>query len=130
MPYQISWYTPQRVIKLTVTGKFTFEELQQVAENIRLYIAQGASPIHLIADLSQMESVPTQVSDLNKTIGSLRSLSSSIIIGKMNPILRFCALVLAKLNGGYDLQIVDNMDEALIVLSRLDPELSQSITMT
>jgi hypothetical protein len=43
----------------------------------------------------------------------------------MNPMMRFFALVLSKLNGGYDVQIVDSMDEALIVLKRLDPELSQ-----
>ena len=120
MTYELGWYKPQKVLKLTITGDFTIEELRQSGEEIRQYVQQSPSPIHLIADLDKMGSVPNKISELNTAAGSLRQLRSSIIIGRMNPMMRFFALVLSKLNGGYDVQIVNTMDEALIVLNRLD----------
>lgn len=122
MPFEVSWYEPSRVILIRTVGDLSAEELSQSGDALRKYIEAGDIPIHLIADLSQLGKVPTSIAEIRKALGSLNKLSSSIIVGANNPVIKFMASVFAKL-GGYEVRTVSSIDEAIEVITRLDPSL-------
>lgn len=124
MPYELSWFDDKkRVILIRVTGEFTLEESQKSSDEIRSYIVQGTPPVHLIGDLTGLQRLPRNISEIRRAQGNLSQLATTIIVGTQNPIIQFMGNVLARL-GGYEVRLVDNLEAATNALVRLDQSLS------
>lgn len=128
MGCQISWYEPKRVIYMRIDGDLTADVIQQAGEDLRRLIGEGSN-VHLLADFTKLGTVPRSIADSRKYLGRLNGLKSSIIIGLENPIVRFMANVFGKL-GGYEVRVVNNLEEAKMVVARLDPTLSHLAQQT
>jgi hypothetical protein len=67
MTYEVSWYQPKRVIYLQVSGAFTIRELERAAVFIGEGVRSSVVPVHLIVDVREVKTIPTNVLEI-KTI--------------------------------------------------------------
>jgi len=66
MPHQISWVQDNRIILLRLTGSLDLESGTKASEATNDYINQGISPVHLVVDMSELKSFPTNITKVNQ----------------------------------------------------------------
>ena len=83
MPYQVNWYQDKRIIFNKLYGAFDFESATEASRRVSQLLAEGNAPIHLIVDMTELQSFPTNVTKLNDMTTYLKnpSLGWVVVIG-------------------------------------------------
>src|SRR5262245_32176351 len=124
MSYQLSWYRGNQVVYATISGDFTAAEFEGYGVDlIEQYLDPASYPIHIISDVGEMKTFPTQVwTAMRLTEPWLRHprLGWIILLRRgSNPMLR---LLLSTVNQvvGVRFHVVETPDEAFTLLQQLD----------
>ncbi len=98
MPYEVSWYRPNRIIYERVYGELTLNEVQGTVVEIERMLEEGTSPIHLIVDMRELDKVKVPVKEIANVSRSLRStkLGWVLLLSTGKPLLDFLASVVSQ----------------------------------
>ncbi len=127
MPYHINWYQQDRVIFEKFYGDVVVEDVRNLnAQSSKMFIA-GTPLIHVIVDLSEIQSFPKSMGVIKEAIRSRADpdrLGWVMIFGTKNPILKFFASVIAQVAGErVRFRLVNSLDEAVAFLHDQDQTL-------
>jgi hypothetical protein len=123
MPYEIKWYLEPHVIFVRISGDVTAPEIETIFKELAQYAAQGTRPLFVVSDLSELGRYPINAAEYQKAVRALAGqIDTSILIGMSSPILKFISSFLSQISK-YELRMVDTMDEALVLIERLQPGL-------
>lgn len=123
MPYQISWLLEDRLMLIQLHGKVSIEEIGQCAHESQSRVANGKAPVHAIADLRGIETVPYDPRGLIQEIRYIRTDKSGFTaVIATNPIVRFLANTALQLTSGQT-RFCQDVEEAMAVLKRVDTTL-------
>ena len=98
MPCEVSWYHPEKIVYFRVFDVLTVEQLAQASAIIGDNVMTGAAPVHLIVDVVNMKSIPTNVLEikkLNEYLGDER-MGWLIVVGA-NHLVTMIATVISQL---------------------------------
>lgn len=128
MPYTINWHQEKRVIYGKLYGVVTLEDLSQWTPEIQRYIQEGEAPVHLLADVSEIQKFPMNISALKGVLYREIEPKTGWVVTAGGPsvLMTFC-YILARLFG-VNLRVADTLDEAINVLGELDPSLKPAQT--
>jgi hypothetical protein len=132
MAISTSWFMSGRVILVQIDGDITTQDIVDSNTAITNFIRAGEAPVYLIVDTERMGHFPTNINQFKQMISYLSepNLRSIVVIGHaVNVLARFMASVLLQL-ARVELKVVNNIDEAIEFLNRLDQklELSKSVS--
>lgn len=69
MPATSQWLEEPRIILTQLSGQLSGEEAQQLSAAQEEFLNTGQAPVHIVVDLTDMESIPTNLRDY-LTMGS------------------------------------------------------------
>jgi len=83
MPFEIGWSIENRVIYERVYGDLDFESTVAVAEQGSRLLGEGVTPVHMVIEMTDLKSFPTNVSKIHTVTQFMRSPSLGwvVIIG-------------------------------------------------
>ncbi len=127
MPYEARWLKTKRVILERLYGNVTLDEVRHVNHELMSLYEQGIAPIHLICDLTGIETYPTGVADVRHTNNSLMTKDTGwvIIVTSDNPAIRFAAMAVSHviLVGVAQFRIFETFEPALAFLKEQEPDI-------
>jgi hypothetical protein len=130
MPYKLEWHVPSKVVHAEFLGVFTIEEMTECNIKIRdEYLDKGDKPVHIIFELENVISYPTQVLQVKKVSDIYMqhpSLGWVQLVGIKNPLLGFLANTVAQTLRLHTQQ-AKSMTEAMERLTHIDPTLENAI---
>jgi hypothetical protein len=121
METNVSWYLENRIILVHISGDKTIEDFQQVNEAITQYLEKGVAPVHLLIDVTEMGSIPSNILKVKQAFTYLDhpSIGWSFFIGHLNAMENLIIAVTTQLSG-LDVKTVDTLEEALKILNHVD----------
>lgn len=126
MPYTIDWYIDQRVLLITVDGSLELEDFHQLHDEAFSYVKASDDIVHAIADLTNFEAIPTNISALFSSSNQEKTQQQGmtvLIMPGLNGVIRFAiGLVLQGLHLEY--RIAESKEQAMTILERVDTTLS------
>ena len=98
MPYEVNWHLDKRIISNKLYGAFDFDTAIEASKNVSQHLAEGKAPIHLIVDMSELQSFPTNVTKLNEMTTYLKNpaLGWVVVIGG-NSLSKFVVNVISQI---------------------------------
>lgn len=129
MPFHIEWYQQNRVIFEKFFGNVTLDDVRGLnAQSSKMFIA-GTPLIHVIVDLSEVESFPRSMAAIKEAIKSRTTpdrLGWVLIFGTKNPILKFFVSVIAQVAGDrVRFRLMDTFEQAENFLLEQDQTIIQ-----
>jgi len=123
MPYEIGWNQEKRVIHGRLYGVVTLDDLSHWTPEIVRLIDAGDAPVHLIADLHDIEKFPMSVSALKSVLQreTHPKMGWVVTVGGPSTLMTF-SYVLARLFR-VNLRVEDALPAALNALREIDPTL-------
>lgn len=111
-----------------VVGDQTLDQFATLNEELIALLDAGDAPVHLLIDVSQMGSIPSNIMKVQQTFTYLRhpALGWSLFIGEMNALTRLVVSVTNQVSG-LDIKLVNTLEEALLLLKRVDLTLADDI---
>lgn len=125
MPYRIDWLIKDHIILIEMIGDVTLEDLHHMTLESQGYVERGAAHVHAVVDQRQVSSLP---SDMRQVIATVRQVRvpptgiSVMVMPRIQPLFKFIASVLMQVVS-LDYRFANTFEEALIVLSRIDPDI-------
>jgi len=127
MPYQISWYVEQRVLRINIIGKIDIDEFERLHTESFSFVETSSNKVHAIVDLSQFEALPTNLRMLTSATSEEKSHNQGmtiLVMPNMNGVLRFlCSVVMQTLRLEY--RVCETNEQAVEILNRVDPNLRE-----
>lgn len=125
METKVAWYLENRIILAHVADDNTIEDLAVINKAIVQYLEQGTAPIHLLIDVTEMGSIPSNIAKIKQTFTYLDhpSIGWSLFIGHMNAIEKFIVSITTQMSK-LDAKTVDTIEDAIAVLNRVDATLT------
>lgn len=126
MAYKIAWFIKHRVLLIQLVGIVTLEELDAMSKESTQYVQQGRSPVHAIADCTQLTRMPTSLRLLLQTLnrGKERDTGVTVNVGASR-VTRFMSHVIHTALG-LETFSVDTVEEAEALLLSYDPTLLEA----
>ena len=125
MTYEISWYIPNRVMLIKVSGNIDLEEFECLHNEAFEYVSQSHFKVHAIADLSEFKAIPTNIRLLfsaSNTEKDHKQGMTVLVQPKMPAMIRFVAsLIMQTLRLEY--RVCETMEDAMKILHRVDLEI-------
>jgi hypothetical protein len=83
MAFRCTWIEEKRVIYTEMISTMTSNEAQKISDAHMKFLNEGAAPVHLIVDLTQLKEVPTNMRQNTSMAGYLQhsSLGWTVLIG-------------------------------------------------
>jgi hypothetical protein len=83
MAFRTTWIEDNRIIYTELTGTLTTQEAQEMSDTHAKFLNEGKAPVHLIVDITNLETVPTSLRQNASMGGYLRhsSLGWTVLIG-------------------------------------------------
>ena len=125
MPFTISWYMPDRIIYVELSGTVTAADVQAFIAQMYDMVASSKLPVHSITDthrVVKIESIPAvfktaQAAPMHQNAGW------SIMVGSINPFVNFAAdFVSSIMHSRY--RRFDTMQQALDFVQERDETLT------
>ncbi len=95
MAYTVEWLVPQRVVIIEIVGDYSSHDLNESTLQVRDdFLDKGTAPVHLICDVRQITSYPTQIFVIKQASEIyLRhpNMGRLLLVGFDNPLMRFIA---------------------------------------
>jgi hypothetical protein len=132
MAITTSWFMSGRVVLVNIEGDITPQDIIDSNTAITNCIRAGEPPVYLIVDTDRMGHFPTNINQFKQMISYLGepNLRAIVVIGRaVNVLARFMASVLLQI-ARVELKVVNDMDEAVTYLNRLDQKLALSNSVT
>ncbi len=128
MPYEIRWHQDKRIIHGRLYGVVTLDDLSQWTPEILRYVQMGDAPVHLLADLHDIEKFPMSISALKSVLQREvdPKMGWVVTLGGPSALMTF-SYVLARLFK-VNLRVADTMSEAVSALQSVDPTLNPAET--
>lgn len=123
MAYEVSWHRQDRVVYLRVHGAFTIDELKTAAVFINDGVMNGVPPVHLIVDVREVRSIPTnvlEIKNINEYLGH-ENMGWLVIVGAHSTVNMIASVISRLLKTQY--QNFRTLDSALDFLSEQDETL-------
>ncbi len=128
MPYQINWHKQSRVLYVKLFGVLTDEESTEVSNINTKHLNEGTAPVHIIADVNELEKFPTNLRETSAFMQYLRnpSLGWVVVVGLSNNVLaRFIVSVVSQVIRFHVTQR-ESIEEAMAFLEKQDATLVTS----
>jgi hypothetical protein len=127
MAFNVSWYEEQRVILTKLNGNVTLDELKEIDRQLIEFIRAGTPLVHLIVDMTEMDKMPTNVTQVNGALQHLNEdgLGWTILVGA-SPIIRFVGGVVAQI-ARMRFRALPTFSEALTFLTAQDSTLQHLV---
>src|SRR5690349_11458631 len=124
MPYEMRWQQEKRVISGKLYGIVTLEDLSRWTPEILRYVQEGDAPVHLIADLHEIEKFPMSISALRNVLQRdiHPKMGWVVTLGGPSALMTF-SYALARLFK-VNLYVADTLDEAVSALRAKDSTLN------
>jgi hypothetical protein len=123
MPYQISWYVDKRVLYQRYQGTLTATDIIAADHEATTYVDSGTPPVHIIADTSQVQKFPLNLSESTRLLSNRAKGLGWVLVISRNRALNFVISVALQVRG-VDIRFVASLDEALVFLAARDQTLS------
>ena len=122
MGFSTSWYIPERVMLVKLTGQITTEDVKQINQLVLDSHSPDHHMVHQIVDITEMTKPPG--------FGSLRQHAHTtqpgdghlVIVGRLNILLEFILNSISQAKN-MRISVVDTLDEAIEELMSHDPSL-------
>ncbi len=91
MPYQLSWYQPDRIVLMELTGLLATTEVQPLITAAGDYVQNGKPLVHFLLDTTQLQKIES-VPEILKVVQHNPphpNMGWMLVIGAMNPLVRF-----------------------------------------
>jgi hypothetical protein len=124
MPFSISWYVPDRVILVELSGVLTTTEIQTFTAQSYEMIAAGKPLVHFITDSQQIRKIESIPEALKAVQASPNHENGGwyIMVGSINPFVNFASdFVSSIMRSRY--RRFDTMQEALDFIKERDESL-------
>ena len=123
MPFEIRWCVENRVIYERVTGDVDFESTASAADQVSGLLNAGVAPVHMVIEMTDLKSFPTNVSKIHTVTQFMRSpaLGWVVVIGS-NPLATFFINVIRQIIK-FPVVHQPSFDQALAHLREQDPTL-------
>lgn len=129
MSVETAWYEKDHIILVTMDGELQAEDIiASNAETVRL-LREAPHQVFVIADTSTLTRLPMDMMHLNRALSYIRepNLRAAIAIGLDNYFVRFIVRTLTDI-AHLELKIVDNFDDALAYIKKLESAGKPKIT--
>jgi hypothetical protein len=125
MPYNISWYIPDRVIHEEFYGTVNLEEVEQIQHIFAAYLDLGKAPVHVLVDMTRLEEYPKSVSQLKSAMVMMNNQNLGwVVIINQNPVLKFLTSVMTQLTvSNVRFRLFDTLEDGLEFLKERDSTL-------
>lgn len=120
MPVEVKWHQEGHIIYNRFYGDVSFDDLQESNRLCNQMVVDAPTKIHMIVEITEMDSFPTQLSqfgDVIKMLSSTPNIGATMIVGA-NRIARFVTNVVSQL-ARLEFRMVDTMAEAEAILNRV-----------
>ena len=119
MVIEVSWDETRRILYNVYIDDVTVEDLRRLDEESKAILLREKAPVYLVVDLRQIRSFPTNLGILRGALSdnSHESLVKMLVVGQLNPLVRFIAGILTRLSND-DVANVETMEEALALIDR------------
>jgi hypothetical protein len=125
--YQLEWTIPDKVFYIKYWDSLTLDELMEATTLIKeQYLDNHEGPIHMMADLSELQDFPKRVNELHKAMDLFArhpSMGWVILIGFRNPVVNFLASLLTQVTN-LNMKTESSQERALDILKRVDATLT------
>ena len=121
MPFEVSWYQPERVVLLKAEGVLTPQEVQGVVAETGATLIDSTALVHFLVDMRTLQ----KIEDIPAALKAVQSgpthphMGWMIVVGRMNPMVKF-ALDFVGLLTKSRYRRFDTMPEALSFLKEID----------
>jgi hypothetical protein len=128
MPHQISWAQDKRIILLNLIGSLDLEDGFKASNDTNDYINQGTAPVHLVVDMSELKSFPTNITKVNQMNQYLKNPARGwvVVIGG-NSLSNFLVNVLSQVVK-FPVTQRPALNDALDFLRKNDATLGETVT--
>lgn len=128
MSYEVNWLVPDRIIEARYWGVLTVDEIRQSNTAMDALINQVATdkPVHIIADLSLVETFPVTVSAITGSRPKPPEAVEWIVLVHESRLLKFISGMVGQLMH-LNNKVVATKQEALDFLAISDPTLPDGV---
>ncbi|MEO8396074.1 MAG: hypothetical protein ABI700_23980 [Chloroflexota bacterium] len=121
MPFEVSWYQPERVVLMKVEGVMIPAEVEKAISETIAMLADSKNAIHFLVDtrtLQRIENIPSALKAVQS--GPVHpNMGWMIVVGRMNPMVKFVLdFVGLLIKARY--RRFDTMPEGLAFLKEID----------
>lgn len=91
MSFELSWYIPNRIISVRLTGELDIDDVEAMAMDVAEMLEEGHAPIHILLDDVDGGRPPISLNKLKSKVelGTHPSLGWIVAIGEANPVAKF-----------------------------------------
>jgi hypothetical protein len=120
----VTWKIHQRLIYVKFEGHVSINDIAQATAKVTPSIREGQAPVHVIADMLQVDRYPREFSKLAGAIPHLAepNLGKTVLVGTNNQLVKLMVDVIRHAVQ-IDLRMVESLEKALDLLYEADPTL-------
>lgn len=119
MANEVKWLVPQRVAYFSMEGDISNDEFARINEAMAALIQAGQSPIHIVAQVSQIKRPPMDIQWIaRKTAIQDEKVGHVVVIGA-NSLAKFIAQMVKNITKS-NMHMVDSLEEAQTLLHEKD----------
>lgn len=126
MPMEFTWYIPDRILHIHVTGENHVVDLHHFGEKAQQYLQDGEAPIHILLDDADAAPPPVSLTILKDAINlrpsDAQSLGWVVGVGEGDMIVKVIFPMLTKVLGVKYTRVA-TLDDAVDFLLQRDPTL-------
>jgi hypothetical protein len=93
MSYEISWYIPEHVLFVRLTGELDLNDMTAMALDIKMMLQQGSAPVHVIVDDTLGGEPPKSLRELKARMEIVQNTGLGWVVaigeGEVNPTAKF-----------------------------------------
>jgi hypothetical protein len=117
MPYEVSWYVPDKVLMLSVVGDYTMQDARQANRIIVEKLSQSRSPMLLLIDANKMRR-PYNFQELRTTQTYMdHNMLKRIVVVADDRLVMLAMMVIFNLGHAY-LSMFNDFEKANVLLER------------
>ena len=125
-PNYVDWLIPQRVLYLSLEGYADHSIFSAVNDEAIHFIAQGTAPIHVIADIQDLETIVISIRQIVRITGIRHQKIGHVIVVGAKGFTRFTTLAVRLITRAR-INMVNTLGEAYLLLWALDETLPRKM---
>jgi hypothetical protein len=123
MSYKLQWVSENRLSYVHVWGDYNLQELKDSSEEVQAWVANGTPLVHHIADFRDMETYPTNLAQILKSVPFMQEPNLGwVIILSDNRMVKFLSSMATGVSKAR-FRTFSNLEDALVFLAERDSTL-------
>jgi len=121
MSASAEWLTENEIILAKLWGHLTYSEMNHINEELLEMISSANNKIHIIFDVHELNKFPTEIQMLRASGAYLQhdNLSSLVLVGIQNQIVRFLSSVVTQLTQT-NMRQAKTVEDAIMLINQID----------